>query len=262
MLEARLEQAMLLKKVVDAIKDLVQDCNFDCNDSGIALQAMDNSHVALVSMMFKADAFSPYRCDRNIALGVNLVSLTKVLRAAQNDDVLTLKAEDAPDSLNLCLEAVEADRISEYDLKLMDIDQEHLGIPETEYAATIQMPSAEFKRICTDLMAMSESVTIEANKDGIKFAANGDIGNGSVTLRSHSNVDKPNQNVDIELTEPVTLTFSLKYLVNFCKAQPLSERVRISLSSEVPLLVEYLLSNDKNSGHLRFYLAPKIGDEE
>ncbi|KAF4978146.1 hypothetical protein FDECE_18263, partial [Fusarium decemcellulare] len=83
MLEARLEQAQILKKVVDAIKDLVQDCNFDCNDSGIALQAMDNSHVALVSMMLKAEAFSPYRCDRNISLGVNLTSLTKVLRAAQ-----------------------------------------------------------------------------------------------------------------------------------------------------------------------------------
>lgn len=144
-------------KVVDAIKDLVQDCNFDCNDSGIALQAMDNSHVALVSMMLKAEGFSPYRCDRNIALGVNLVSLTKVLRAAQNEDILTLKAEDAPDSLNLVFESSAADRISEYDLKLMDIDQEHLGIPETEYAATISMPSAEFRRICTDLMAMSES---------------------------------------------------------------------------------------------------------
>ncbi len=47
----------------------------------------------------------------------------------------------------------------EYDLKLMDIDQEHLGIPETEYAATIDMPSNEFRRICTDLMAMSESGT-------------------------------------------------------------------------------------------------------
>src|SRR5438046_6041642 len=90
-LEARLEQASLLKKVpsigsvhafvelnarqvVDAIKDLVQDCNFDCNDSGIALQAMDNSHVALVSMMLKAEGFSPFRCDRNIALGINLNS--------------------------------------------------------------------------------------------------------------------------------------------------------------------------------------------
>jgi len=135
----------------------VQDCNFDCNDSGIALQAMDNSHVALVSMLLKADAFSPYRCDRNIALGVNLTSLTKVLRAAQNEDTLTLKAEDAPDSLNLIFESSASDRFTEYDLKLMDIDQEHLGIPETEYAATISMPSAEFRRICTDLLAMSES---------------------------------------------------------------------------------------------------------
>lgn len=135
----------------------MQDCNFDCNDSGIALQAMDNSHVALVSMNLQADSFAPYRCDRNIALGVNLTSLTKVLRAAQNNDVLTLKALDAPDSLNLVFESKDNDRISEYDLKLMDIDQEHLGIPETEYAATIKMPSAEFKRICTDLMALSES---------------------------------------------------------------------------------------------------------
>ena len=144
-------------QVIDAIKDLVQDCNFDCNDSGVALQAMDNSHVALVAMLLKAESFEPFRCDRNIALGVNLTSLTKVLRAAQNDDILTLKAEDAPDVLNLVFESKANDRISEYDLKLMDIDQEHLGIPDTEYAATVTMSSAEFKRITTDLIAMSES---------------------------------------------------------------------------------------------------------
>lgn len=144
-------------QVVDAIKDLVQDCNFDCNDSGIALQAMDNSHVALVSMMLRTEMFDPYRCDRNIALGINLGSLTKVLRAAQNEDVLTLKAEDSPDVVNLVFESSGADRISEYDIKLMDIDQEHLGIPETEYAATITMSPAEFQRICRDLIAISES---------------------------------------------------------------------------------------------------------
>ncbi|KAJ9624821.1 proliferating cell nuclear antigen [Taxawa tesnikishii (nom. ined.)] len=258
-LEARLEQANLLKKVVDAIKDLVQDCNFDCNDSGIALQAMDNSHVALVSMMLKSESFSPFRCDRNIALGINLTSLQKVLRSAQNEDILTLKAEDAPDVVNLVFESAENDRLSEYDIKLMDIDQEHLGIPDTEYAATIEMPSAEFQRITRDLMALSESVSIECTKEGVKFACQGDIGSGSVTLRSHSNVDKPDNDVTINLTEPVALTFSLKYLSNFCKASGLSSKVRLCLSNEVPLLVEYALSNNS---YLRFYLAPKIGDEE
>lgn len=118
---------------------------------------MDNSHVALVSMILKAESFSPFRCDRNLALGINLTSLTKVLRAAQNEDILTLKAEDAPDVVNLVFESSETDRLSEYDIKLMDIDQEHLGIPDTDYAATIEMPSSEFQRICRDLIAMSES---------------------------------------------------------------------------------------------------------
>ncbi|TKA76314.1 hypothetical protein B0A55_04196 [Friedmanniomyces simplex] len=259
LLEARLEQAQLLKKVVDAIKDLVQDCNFDCNDSGIALQAMDNSHVALVSMMLKSESFSPFRCDRNIALGINLTSLQKVLRCAQNEDILTVKAEDAPDVVNMVFESSDSDRISEYDIKLMDIDQEHLGIPDTEYAATISMPSSEFQRICRDLTALSESVAIECTKEGVKFACNGDIGSGAVTLRSHTDVEKPEKNIEINLSEPVALTFSLKYLVNFCKASGLSDSVKLCLSNEVPLLVEYALSNNS---YLRFYLAPKIGDEE
>lgn len=89
----------------------------------------------------------------------------------------------------------------------------------------------------------------------MKFACTGDIGNGSVTLRQHTNVDDEAKNVEINLSEPVALTFSLKYLVNFCKAAGLSGQVKLCLSNEVPLLVEYGLSNNS---YLRFYLAPKV----
>lgn len=68
-------------------------------------------------------------------------------------------------------------------------------------------------------------------------------------------MDKPDQNVDINLSEPVALTFSLKYLVNFCKASGLSGTVKLCLSNEVPLLVEYTLASNS---YLRFYLAPKV----
>jgi proliferating cell nuclear antigen len=54
----------------------------------------------------------------------------------------------------------------------------------------------------------------------------------------------------------VCLSFSLKYLVGFTKATGLSGQVRLSLSAEVPLLVEYALANNS---YLRFYLAPKVG---
>lgn len=144
-------------QIVDAIKNLVQDCNFDCNESGMALQAMDNSHVALVSMVLKTELFNRWRCDRNLALGINLTSLNKVLKSLQSDDLLSITAEDTPDVISFAFESTESDRFSQYDLKLMDIDQEHLGIPDTEYAAVVKMPSSEFQRITRDLMQLSES---------------------------------------------------------------------------------------------------------
>jgi len=102
---------------------------------------------------------------------------------------------------------------------------------------------------------LTAAVTVECTKEGVKFSAQGDIGSGAVTLRTHTDVEKPENNVDIDLSEPVALTFSLKYLVNFCKATGLSSSVKLCLSNEVPLLVEYELSN---GSHLRFYLAPKV----
>lgn len=45
--------------------------------------------------------------------------------------------------------------------------------------------------------------------------------------------------VTIALTQSVSLTFSIKYLLNFAKSTPLSDTVSLHLSAEVPLLVQY-----------------------
>lgn len=68
-------------------------------------------------------------------------------------------------------------------MKLMDIDQEHLGIPDTVYDAEIQIPSGEFARIVRDLKDIGESVRIDATKEGVKFSSEGDLGNANVTLK-------------------------------------------------------------------------------
>ncbi|ORZ20367.1 proliferating cell nuclear antigen [Absidia repens] len=258
MLEARLNEAKLLKAVLEAIKELVSECNFDCNDSGIALQAMDNSHVALVAMMLRSDGFDPYRCDRNLPLGINLTSLNKILKCARPTDITTLKANDNGDVLSLVFEGKDSDKISEYDLKLMDIDSEHLGIPDTSYDAVVHMSSVRFQETVRDLQQISDSVVIECTKEGIKFSCEGEVGKGGVTLKAGGSVDNEADATVIELQTSVTMTFSIKYLVNFTKATPLSNRVSLNLSNEVPLLVEYKLGD---LGHVRYYLAPKIGEE-
>ncbi|KAG6850305.1 hypothetical protein H0H93_015247 [Arthromyces matolae] len=386
MLEAKLSEAGTLKKLIDAIKELVNDANFECNEEGLKLQAMDNSHVALVSVSLDVTAFKRYRCDRPMPLGVNLNSLTKVLKCAKDDDECTLKAADEADILNLVYEAKSSDRIAEYEMKLMDIDAENLGIPDTEYDARVTMPASEFTRIVRDLSQLGESVRIEVSKEGVRFTSDGEAANGNVLLKQSdsSAIGKVNQDklkkpkkeedaedepevvdvdadeeeeeerapdgkkikkekkekkekkaatdgdvemeddeefqansddgeeekegddddedeesgkkrkkssksnkpskkaktessskrkgkkkaedsdeedeeegVIIEMNAHVSLTFSLKYLINFSKSASLSKRVQFMMSNEVPLLVSY----DFGPGYIRYYLAPKIGDD-
>jgi len=57
MFEARMVQGSLLKKLVDAMKELVNEANFECSATSFALQAMDTSHVSLVTMELRADGF-------------------------------------------------------------------------------------------------------------------------------------------------------------------------------------------------------------
>jgi proliferating cell nuclear antigen len=250
---------------------------------------------------------------------------------------------------------IAQDRISEYEIKLMDIDQEALGIPETEYDAKITMLSSEFARICRDLQQLGESVRIDVSKEGVRFISEGDAANGSILLRpagdkvrsmaefddtrkikkdkikvedeedaqmadeneeeddvvvkgeeeeegdndeedessskkrkrskkeepkrktkkAKKDDDDEDEGVIIAMSQHVSLTFSLKYLANFSKSGSLSNRVSLSMSNEVPLLVSrspfptprdrFLIyrqvSYHFGQGKIEYYLAPKIGDE-
>ena len=62
----------------------------------------------------------------------------------------------------------------------MDLDSEHLGIPDTDYSCTIKMPSSEFSRICRDMSIMGDSVLVCTTKEGVKFSAKGDLGQGTL----------------------------------------------------------------------------------
>jgi proliferating cell nuclear antigen len=57
---------------------------------GISLQAMDSSHVALVSLNLSMEGFEHFRADTNMVLGVSIANLAKVMKLAGNDDSITL----------------------------------------------------------------------------------------------------------------------------------------------------------------------------
>jgi len=259
MLEARLQQGQLLKKLIEALKDLVQEGNFEWTASGMHFQGLDTAHVSLIDVIIRHDGFEFFRCDRNMTLGINLTQLSKVMKCSSNDDAITLKAEESAETLVLVFDSVGNARVSEFEMKLMDIEQSQLQIPDLEYHAVVKMPSSEFQRICRDLAAIGDSVTISASKEGVKFSTKGDIGNGQITLRQNAAVDEATNAVTIEMQEPVTLTFALRYLNFFAKAASVADKVSLSLTNGSPIVVEYQV---EDKGHIRYFLAPKIDDED
>merc|ERR1719385_406228 len=248
-------------------------------------------------MQLTESGFENYRCDSNQVLGIQFAALNKILKCMTSKDSLSIQAQDDGDLINFIFESQDQKRYSNFELKLNDIDAEQLGIPDTDYATTVKMPSAEFQRICRDLAAIGDTVTISATKQGVKFSVNGDIGSGDMTIKGmmtnnksssskikkdpdetqmeedeDEDMDAPAGNVDddmddgdnavkINLTDSVQQTFSLRYLNNFTKATGLSNKVILRMGSDVPLEVEYKIG-DENFGNLRYYLAPKIDDDE
>lgn len=79
--------------------------------------------------------------------------------------------------------------MSNFELKLLDIDVDSLGIPETDYESVVKLPSSEFQRICQNLSTWGESVLITTSKKGIKFSVEGEIGSGNVHLKQDSSPD-------------------------------------------------------------------------
>lgn len=276
MFEARVLNAALLKQVIDALKDLVESGTIDCKRTGMFMQAMDSSHVSLCTLQLLEGGFDKYRCDRDVALGLSLTNFAKVLKCAGNDDIITLAAQDDADLLTLIFENKKLHKISDFEFKLMDIDSEQLGIPDTKYDCTVKMSSKEFRTIVSDLAPIGDTCTIAVTKEGVQFSVSGDIGTANVTVKQKSSVEEiveektekgekgekkaPAGEVPctIEMSEPVKLSFAMRYLLNFTKATPLTDTVRLSMSPEVPLSVEYSM---EGVGSVRYYLAPKLDED-
>ena len=58
-------------------------------------------------------------------------------------------------------ESPNQEKVSDYEMKLMNLDQEHLGIPETDYACVIKMPAGEFARV----VSLFVSLQLVANSE-------------------------------------------------------------------------------------------------
>merc|ERR1712203_1332060 len=116
-------------------------------------------------------------------------------------DSLKLRWQNDADLVSFQCESGEDDRIADFDLKLMQIESEHMEVPEQHYKVVAKLPSAEFQKICRDLKEFGETMQLKATKEGITFSVQGDMGSGNVMLKPRE-AEKPEDKVSVTVHEP------------------------------------------------------------
>lgn len=251
--EAKTVQGAVFKTLIEAIKEVVADGNFEISSEGISLTAMDPSCTVLVSPKLHAEQFESYHCDHKLIIGVSMASLFKMIRTVSNNDTLCLSI-DAADPNVLCIKVENADRntVTNYWLNLMDIDVVDLTIPwSAEFDSVIVMQSADFQKICRDMHAIGEVMEIQAIGQQLKLVTTGDIGKQETILGATDALSLTNTDED----RIVQGRYNLKQLSLFTKCTNLSPQCKILLSNDFPLVVVFAIAD---LGDVKLVLAPTV----
>jgi proliferating cell nuclear antigen len=243
---ATFADAGLLQKTIAVLHDLVNECSATITATGMSIQAMDSSHVCLIVLEWPADRFTTYSAAGPAVVGVHVGNLLKILKCSNKSDSVTIAIDDAESDV-VRVSFHDEVRTATFDIKLMNRDDEQLGVPEFEHAAVVTMPSIDFQAACRDLSTLSDTTSMTVDASGLTLTSSGDIGTATLVYPG----------VDASKTTQLTQSFALRYLNSFARGSVMSSNVTMKMSPEMPLVLAF----ENEVSNLTFYLAPKIDDD-
>ena len=238
-------QSNAIRILCEALKDILTDVNLQISKEGIKIMAMDGSKAAIINLKLEANKFEEFYCKHDIKAGLNMTSLHKIIKSIKNNDILTLYIE-TNQSNKLCIEIVNKEKKTTIltQLKLLDIDEDILEIPNIKFDSVITMPSNDFQSYIRELSIITNKVQIQSIDSQFSLFGKGDFAETKINIGEISNVSSVNIETEI---------FNLKYLLLFTKSTNLCTTVEIYLKNKFPLILIY---NVANLGKLQYCLAP------
>lgn len=240
-------QSAAVKSVFEVLKDIINDVNIYASSEGLRILTLDTARAALVDTFLYADNFEEYSCPTETVIGVNITNLFKLLKTISHSDVLECSVRNK-DALHIKIYNVEKHTSTEFELKLLDIDEDRLEPPESGNANRMQIPSSDFQRICRDMGNIATEVEITRQDKELIISCDGDFAKQKTVITYESDSDISTSG-----------TYSLKYLNLFTKATSMSSVMFINQGQDNKIII--LNYSIANLGHLHFYLAAKVTDE-
>ena len=238
-------QASALKSVFEVLKDIINDVNVYFDDTGIHILTLDTARVTLVHMSLGAENFEEYDCPKNIVAGLNMSNIYKLLKSVTGQDTLFVKI-DGRDYMEIQIENSEKKSATNFKLKLLDINEDILELPDIHMNVVTTLPAVDFQRITRDMSSLANEMDIIRDGTKLILSCKGDYAEQQTIIEFPESVKRTGS------------TFSLKYINLFTKATNMCSSVQImqdSTEEDRPIVFRYTTAN---LGDLKFYLAPKL----
>jgi len=237
-------QASALKSAFEVLKDILNDVNVYFTEKGMRILTLDTARVALVDMFLSSENFEEYTCQTPIVAGINVTNMFKLLKFISNNDTLTIDIHNR-EYLDIHIENASKKTDTKFQLKMLDINEDQIEVPEIKMAAATLMPSIDFQRICRDMNNLATEVEITRNDKKFIIKCHGDFASQETVIECND-----------DFKGLLAGKYSLKYLNLFTKATGMCSTVQVMQELENRFLV--LKYNVANLGDLKFYLATKI----
>ena len=238
-------QASAIKAVFEVLKDIINDVNVYFTAAGVHILTLDTARVTLVHMTLGAENFEEYQCPADMAAGLNMGNMYKLLKSISGADTLVMRMDNR-DYIDLLIENPVKKSSTNFKLKLLDINEDILGLPDINMNVVTTLPSVDFQRIARDMGNLAQEMQIIRDGTSLTLSCQGDFADQMTTIELPESVNRTGAN------------FSLKYINLFTKATNMCASVQLmqdSTNENMPIVFRYTIAN---LGDLRFYLAPKM----
>ena len=136
---------------------------------------------------------------------------------------------------------------TQFQLKLLDINENRIEVPSQDMTTVTTMQSAEFQRMCRDMSNIGSTIEIIRDKNILKLKCEGDFANQETAIEC------------VEESPYIAGSYSLKYMNTFTKATSMCSSVQLMQEPDSKFLI--LKYNVADLGDLKFYLASKVSED-
>jgi len=241
-------QASAFKSTFEVLKDILNDVNIYFRPQGMYIVTLDTARTSLIDIFLAADNFEEYECTQEeIIAGINISNTFKLLKTITNNDVLKIEI-NSKEHMDIEISSEAKKTNTKFQLKLLDINESRIEVPEIEMTTITTLPSVDFQRLCRDMSNIGTDIEIKRTGKAIQFRCEGDFANQETSIEC------------LDESPTITGVYSLKYLNIFTKATSMCASVQIIQETGNRFLI--LKYNVANLGELKFYLATKVSEDQ